>query len=456
MISQKKALEVQTNAALQKTSRLWGVIERHEAAEYVYDRIGALRTHTLRSPALVQAVLRDPETFIRPVFINKILERNIGKGLLADSGESWAKARSVLAPMFTPKATQTSFSPRVLHEAGQLCTAWRNVSAPIDVEQALRCATGRAIVKTIFGDAIQDIEIDSLVEAYVTLLDPKEPVLIGLSKIIGLPFNPIGRMSEKERSANALVTNRLSFLIDARRKALTQGAAEEKTLLDRLLLVKDNLGEAVFTEQEILAQINTLIAAGHETTSVALVFAFQALLDHPDMAKKIRQEVNHIAPDQNLKPEHYESLPYTQNFFKEVLRLYPPVFALFREVTKNVEIGGISFRKGALVRVAIERVQKSGLHWGHADIFDPERFSGDQTGLKQKFLPFGSGPRNCIGRAFAMAEGVLMLAKLVQAFDLEVVQPMKGIKHSLTARPDGALLIRPVSQPSPVLEAQGF
>lgn len=422
-------------------SRLWGLIQTYVTDDYQYQRVGAMRVHGLQNPSMIQSVLNDPDTFVRPAFINKILARNIGKGLLADQGESWEKARKHLTPLFTPKATVNTFSPHVLTEAFRLCEAWRQAAAPIDVEQAMRHSTGMVIMKALFGAQINEAKAEQLLNAYTPLLSPKEPIIIGLIKIIGLPFNPVGPMSTQEKQSRAVLADIIPSLIQARKEELNKGQTVSATILDQMLSAKDEAGASVFTNQQIFDQISTLIAAGHETTAVALTFAFQALLDHPEMADKIREEVKNIAPDGNIKPEHYSELAYTQNFLREVLRCYPPAHSLMREVKEDKEINGVHFKKGSFVKISIKGLQSSESQWVEPGTFNPERYDNQETAFKQKLIPFGSGPRVCIGRAFAMAEGVLMLAKLTSTFDFETVQRLKGQKYGLTARPDGLLLM---------------
>ncbi len=174
-----------------------------------------------------------------------------------------------------------------------------------------------------------------------------------------------------------------------------------------------------------------MIGAGHETTARTMAWAFYLLSQHPDVERKLHAEVDQVLGQRVASMEDVPNLGYARQIIDETLRLYPPAYATARDVAVEDELDGYVLKKGSGVTVGIWATQRSPQYWERPDEFVPERFSPEHADKIQKwsYLPFGGGPRLCIGQMFALTEAVLMLATIAQRYKLRLkpghpVRPM--------------------------------
>src|SRR5207247_6983348 len=188
----------------------------------------------------------------------------------------------------------------------------------------------------------------------------------------------------------------------------------------------------------------TMIAAGHATTAVALFWAFYLLAETPVVQERIAAEAGPL----DLAPEGAaEALPdlvYTRAVVQEALRLYPPAYGIFRLARRADEAGGVAVPKGAIVMIAPWLLHRHKTLWTEPDAFDPGRFlPGAPPPDRFAYLPFGMGPRVCVGAQFALTEAVLVLARLVQKFEIRLDQPRPVLPAAVvTTQPDHPALFR--------------
>lgn len=182
----------------------------------------------------------------------------------------------------------------------------------------------------------------------------------------------------------------------------------------------------------------TLFGAGHETTSVTLTWAWYLLSQHPEVEAKLHEELARVLGDRLPTMEDLARLPYTEMIIKETMRLYPAAFIVTRETHEEVQIGDFSLKKGLVVFVNVYGMHHDERYFPDPERFDPERFSPDNEKQipKYAYIPFGGGPRVCIGNAFAMMEARLLLATLAQRFSLSLVPNFSVI-------PDRQFTLRP-------------
>ncbi len=196
------------------------------------------------------------------------------------------------------------------------------------------------------------------------------------------------------------------------------------------------------TDDEVADNLLTFIAAGHETTAVALSWTLRLLAEHPPLADRLRDEVAALTAGNPLAPAQIARLTLTRQVVQEAMRLYPPAAALVRRATRDVTLAGLPVAAGTAVYVPIYALHRRAALWPDPDRFDPERFAPDQVRARHRYayLPFGGGPRICIGAGFAMLEAVAILATLLPAIDLARptgARPAPLLR--ITLRPAGGL-----------------
>ena len=216
-------------------------------------------------------------------------------------------------------------------------------------------------------------------------------------------------------------------------------------LLSMLLSAQDEDTGIGMDDEQVRDEAITLFIAGHETTAVALTWFWYLLAQHPEVDKRMYDEVDQVTEGRLPVFEDISRLVYTRQVLSEVLRLYPPAWLLTREATKDVIIGGHEIPKGATVDMSPYFLHRDQRFWPDPERFDPERFSPDKKNQTHKFayLPFGTGVRGCIGEQFAWLEALLSIAVIAQNWKFKMVesQPV-GIKPVLTLHPNRAFPMR--------------
>jgi cytochrome P450 len=212
-----------------------------------------------------------------------------------------------------------------------------------------------------------------------------------------------------------------------------------------IVAARDLEDGAPFTRKELIDQLGVFFLAGHETTASALTWAFYILSQQPDCAARIRQEVKDVAGDGPVEFDHIKRLPYTRNVFRETMRLYPPITFLPRVALRDCMIGTRKVPKGAMVMIAPWTIQRHRDLWKDPHAFDPDRFSPEREAeiVSGSYLPFGIGPRVCVGAGFAQTESALILARLVRRYEFTVDKPgdVRPVAR-LTTRPAEQILCR--------------
>jgi len=243
------------------------------------------------------------------------------------------------------------------------------------------------------------------------------------------------------RAARALIAQTVSQLIAERRAATT----EPGDLLSMLLLARDaETGEGM-TDAQLHDEVLTFLIAGYETTSSALEWTLILLAQHPSAAQRVRAEQREVCGSRAPTPAELPRMPYTRMVIDEALRLYPPVFGLTRRVVHDAELGGYHVPKGAQVLVSPYALHRRPELWGDPDRFDPERFAPVRVAQRHRYahVPFGAGPRQCIGNAFAMMELQVLIPSLIGALHFELADNTHVTPQTcMTLRPRGPVLMR--------------
>jgi cytochrome P450 len=359
----------------------------------------------------------------------------IGDGLSTSEGDFHRHQRKLMAPSFQPSHI-ASYAEIMGYYGEHIQQTWPD-GATIDVNRHMTNLTMSIIGKALF-DADVFTETDELGAAMIIVL---EYFSHGISTIWPLPYNwPLPR-NRRTHKAVQVLRNHMQRFIDERRHHPT----ECNDFLSILLQARDEDG-APMSDEQVMAECLTLFVAGHETTATALAWTWYLLCQHPLSYQQVQQEVDRVLQGRTPTFDDLARLPYCLQVFKEAMRLYPPAYIAARQALREVEIDGYRLPKGRVVLLAPYTLHRREEYFPEPETFDPARFTPQREKQlpRYAYLPFGAGPRICIGMYFAMMEGHLLLATLAQRVSFTLVPGQIIIPdplHHVTLRPTGAVQV---------------
>jgi cytochrome P450 len=336
-----------------------------------------------------------------------------------------------MQPLFH-RSRLPGFVPEIAAAGDRLAERWFRLEhgAVLDVAHEMMRTTLEIITRTMFSTSVLD-RLESVSTALVTVLRYS-------SEHLSNPF----QMPLWLPTPGNLAFRRGLSLLDELIRALIRERRDSRVrrddLLDRLLHAVDPETGEVMDEQQIRDECLTIFVAGHETTAVTLTWCWHLLGTHADAYERLQEEVDTVLRGRDPTLDDLTSLPFTRAVIEETMRLYPPAIGVVRKAIADTALGGYRIPSGTLVFVNFANIQRHPDFWHAADSFHPERFlpGTAQPGHRLAFMPFGAGPRVCLGNHFAMAETMLLLAALARQFRLE---PLPG----QTVEPEIVLALRP-------------
>ena len=222
------------------------------------------------------------------------------------------------------------------------------------------------------------------------------------------------------------------------------GKADPGGFLALLMAARDEDGQPM-SDKQLRDEICNMLLAGYETSALTMAYGFDLLGRHRDIQDAIAAEVRKVAPDRPVTNDDIPNLPRTERAIIEILRVYPPGWAIGREALEDVRIGDYHIAKGTTVILSPWITQRDPRYFKDPEKFDPDRWLGDFRRKLPRFayFPFGGGPRVCIGNRFAMMEAMLLLATIVKRFDVErLTERPFGLLPSVTLRPTGGIWVK--------------
>jgi len=411
--------------------------------------LGLIRFAVVSEPSALRRILVDNRANYRKDTFQRRVMSALGTGLLTSEGEDWHVQRRMLAPIFTRKMLAT-FAPAMVQAADALTERWASHDGSlVDVAADATRLTLEVLERTIFSDGLgRDTEIvRSAMRVYFDSIGRIDPF-----DILGLPeFMP--RLSRiGAGSSLRLFRKAVDAIIATRRQRLAEGSPTlARDILTLLLDARDPETGQTLSEKGIKSNIITLIVAGHETTASALIWSLVLLARSPEWRERLAAEVAREAdaPLEDLP----DRLVETRAVLEEALRLYPPLPAISRVALADDELAGVPIRRGTLIVIAPYVVHRHRLLWENPDRFDPSRFlPGAREAIDPfAYLPFGRGPRGCIGIQFALQEATLALQAMIKKVELELPdgQPVWPV-HRITLQPRDGLMMRVKARPAAV------
>ncbi|GER86375.1 cytochrome P450 [Dictyobacter vulcani] len=402
--------------------------ERGDIALFHY---GPFRFIQINSSELARSLLVEHAAdFDKGDGMRSAFEPVIGKGLFISEGALHRQQRKLMAPSFQPRHI-VSYADAMVSYSEKIQESWHEGQV-VDIGHEMTQLTMSIVGKVLF-DADVFTEADELGSAMTTVLSF---VNYSLSHLFSIPMSwPVPR-SKKAQQALAVLDRRINQMIADRRAS----KVETNDFLSVLLRSKEDDGSSM-DDKQARDEALTLFGAGHETTATALTWAWYLLAQNPDVFAKMCHEVDSVLQGRTPAYADLQQLPYTLQVFKEAMRLYPPAYAVSRVALKDCDLNGYPIKKQDVVLVATYAMHRRPAYFPNPEAFDPERFTPENEKRlpRHAYLPFGAGPRICIGNHFAMMEGQLLLATLAQHVSFELVpgqQVHPDPNKTITIRPN--------------------
>ncbi len=356
------------------------------------------------------------------------METILGNGLVTSEGDFWKRQRKLIAPSFHHQSIK-KYAEQIVTYSQDLAATWQN-GAVRDVHQDMMTLTQRIIMKVLFDVDVRD-NTGEASEAFDAMMKAMGAEQTSIEAI--LP-NFIPTRSRSRMQAGVTYINGMLMEIIEKRRTET---STRHDLLTMLMETRDDEGQPMSTNQ-LLDEIRTLYLAGHETTATTLSWAWMLISQNPDVYAKLEAEVDRVLEGRAPTADDVGQLTYCNAVIKESLRYYPVAWITRRVPLEDVEIGGYHIDKGTFVFLSPWVLHHDPRWFDQPERFMPERWLKDKAEqpMREAYIPFGGGPRVCIGNGFAMMESVLILAALVQQFHVAVLPEQRlDIELAGTLRP---------------------
>jgi cytochrome P450 len=390
-------------------------------------RIGLKRGHLVSDPALVRRVLLDAlATYDKHTPSFDAVRIVLGNGMLTSEGSFWKRQRRIASPAFHGESVRR-FGPILTRMADACATEWDEAAGagrPVDACADMMRVTLRAVAETLFGDDLggSAAEINRVFPVILGCLAAR--VASPLRAPLWLPTANNRRLRPALASLDAIVAR----LIALKRRRLAdagEAAAPHRDLLTILMLARDEETGESMSDRQLRDEVMTLLIAGHETTANALAWLWVLLDRHPEEQQRLRDELVAVTGGRPPTVEDVPRLTRLKAVILETLRLYPPVWMFNRRAVGPDDLGGTPVRAGDLVLIVPYAIHRLPWLWSDPETFRPERFEPGREEQTNKFayLPFGAGPRICLGASFAMIESQIIVGTLLARFRARLADP---------------------------------
>jgi len=389
-------------------------------------RVGPKRIFLVSDPALIEQVLvRDAKHYIKH-FGTRAFRPILGNGLVTSEGAHWRSQRKLMQPNFM-KAKVRAYAPLMSTITETMLEAWTPGEA-VTVNFEFSRLTSQIALKALFDldDAGDRQHFTDTLKRAIDIMTSR------LRRLVKAPlWLPTPETLRLKRALSELDRTVLGFIAAARARG-----TEGDDLLSRLLAATDEDGSHM-SDSELRDEAMTLYLAGHETTALALTWTWVLLSQHPSVEDKLASEWRTVLGGRTPALKDVADLPYTSAVITEAMRLYPPVYIMGREATKDLELGGYRVKRGYTVLMSQWVSHRDPEIFPDPETFRPERWEDGLARRIPKFayFPFGGGQRVCIGTDFASVEAAIILAAVGQRYRFTIDNVEIGFKPQVTLMP---------------------
>ncbi len=399
-------------------------------------RLPPVKSFQFSDPADIEYVLVTAHKGMSKDVALQDLRHALGNGLLTSEGESWRRQRRIAQPAFHRDRIRT-YAEQMVSTAETVGAAFREGEAR-NLHADLMRTTLEIVTRCLFGSELDDRDAKAILVAMAAVTERFDGPLSLIPGMTRLPLPQFRRFKAAMLGFDRVITQ----LIARERARGTDGGTN---LLSMLLAAETEMGEPL-DDVWVRDEVATMVLAGHDTTANVLAWTFALLGRHPRVDAKLHAELAAVLGERSPSVDDLPNLPYVEQVVNEALRLYPPAWGFGREVVEPFERRGISFPKGTQIYMSPWVMHRNADYFPEPLAFRPERWADGfaRTLPKYAFLPFGGGPRVCIGNAFAMTEATLVLATWARRFRFDLASNRPIVPRvSLTLGPRDGVLVRP-------------
>nr|WP_269204795.1 cytochrome P450 [Motilibacter deserti] len=408
---------------------------RAEQGDAVPFRLGTVRALLLSDPAEIDAVLVRRNKEFGKHFLPLVGGSLLGQGLFTSTGDLWKRERRLTQPAFH-RSRLAAYDRVMVRYAREAADSWADGEVR-DVCDEMMWLTMRIVAAALFdADVAGDAQVvGDAMEGVRKSLSARLSAPIPYPEAVPTPTTV--RLRRGVRRMDAIVQR----FIDERRSGGVEGRDD---LLSVLVGANDDETGGM-SDRQLRDEVMTLFVGGHETTALALTWTWHLLAQRPDVLAAVREELDRVLDGRDATSDDVRSLTLLTDVIHESLRLFPPVYAFDRKVLADTTVAGHRLRKGTVVVISPWVVHRHPGIYDRPEEFRPERWAGGAVRRLQRssYLPFGGGPRVCIGNGFAELEMVLVLATILQRLSFEQVSLAPPVPEaSITLRPRDGLPLR--------------
>lgn len=379
--------------------------------------LGYLQMYATSNPDFIKKILQTNNKNYEKSLAYEKLKMGLGDGLATSAGDYWRKQRRLAQPIFYKDNLENLFQDMGRTMNTFLDELEGHRGKEIDISKEVMKLTATIVLRALFN-----VEESQLLDEIYESMDVMQKYLTKhILNPLFSPFYYLTREHQEFKSSMKNMDDLVYSMMNNRRKS----GEKKMDLLQMLMDVEDaDTGEKM-TDLQLRNELVTMFSAGHETSATALAWILYILAQHPEIVKKIRVETDRVMPNQEMPAfKQIRELTYTEQVINEGMRLFPPAWIIGRRAVKDDEFNGFKIKKEINILCQVYSLHRSPDLWEKPNEFNPDRFSPERVKKRPRihFIPFGSGPRMCIGNHFAMMEMQLILATIVQRFDFTVVE----------------------------------
>jgi cytochrome P450 len=409
--------------------------------DVAYFHMGPMETVMLCDPTAIERVLvSEADRFRKPDFQGDALGDLLGDGLLLSEGETWEKQRKLANPAFS-MARLSGMADRITDHTESRLADWSEGDV-VNVERVMTRTTLDVILDLMMGVELSEQRVETIEEQLMPLGQRFEPDPLRFAAPEWMPMPDDAEFDAAVETLDAM----LDDIIAVREETAGSGDDGPMDFLSVLIRARD---DGVESPEQLRDEMMTMLLAGHDTTALTLTYTWFLLSEHPEIERKVHEEIDEVIGDERPGMEHVRELDYLEWVIQEAMRLYPPVYTMFREPTEDVTLSDYPMEAGTTLMIPQWGVHRSARFYDDPETFDPERWKPERAKERPRFayFPFGGGPRHCIGKHLAMLEAQLIIARTAQQYELEFLgeTPLE-LMPSLTAHPRQEMSMRVVER----------
>jgi cytochrome P450 len=409
--------------------------------DVVHFELGPIDTYMITNPADIERVLvTDDAKYTKPKFQDDAIGDLLGEGLLLSEGDTWRKQRELAQPAFL-MSRLSGLSDQMVDYTVEMLDDWTGGEV-VNVHLEMARLTVKIIVEAMFGSTIDAERVRTVQENLEPLGSRFEPNPFRFA----IPDWAPTKENREYKRALSTIEEVVWDLIDEREGTQDGDGEEPMDLLSILLRAR---AEGRQTDENLRDEMVTMLLAGHDTTALTLTYTWYLLSQHPEVEARVHEELDSLLGGDRPTFADVRQMEYTEAVLNEAMRLYPPVYTIFREPQVDVRLGGYRIPEGSAVMLSQWAVHRSPRYWDDPLEFDPDRWLDERADDRPRFayFPFGGGPRFCIGKQLSLLEARLILGTVCQEYRLEYERDEPfDLRGSLTMHPRQPMEMRLVER----------